>query len=465
MNRFLKYLLIGTLCLVALPKVSFAASASCDSNADTGNTICTCDTGTTSIEASGTSMTEVECNSSCETLHATKYTFDQCEGVDANGDPLFSNINQANVTPTLSEALANAEESFIVPSLNVQIPGFSGFSVPTKTADGKFSTVNFLAEYINALYGWVIGAAALVAVVMMMLGGLQYVLSRGKSKYIEKAKTRITNAITGLVLLLAAYNIAFLIDPNTTTLKSLNITYVEGLEYFPPDGEEESDAITPNSALTGASIPISGDFITGYSGAAIDADVLTALQTAAATFHTATGKNVVVTSAIRDLTKQATLFYNNCLANGGICSPSTCNPSSTDVVKKASGKYSLVGSYATETSSSAIISAIVSNANVSACPHTSAVALDAWCDDGGGDYRHDPDCQATLIASMIDAGFCRLSSEVWHFELNTKKVSTRSCSTSWNSAAYARRDGTITTPDATCKKWDFKQHYCTQKKI
>lgn len=451
--------------ILTFPQVSFAGST-CTSNADTGNFVCTCKTDALSIDATSDVSTELLCNDACAILddHAS-YTYSKCDGVDAAGKPILQSINQATVTPTLGEALGNAEESFAVPNLNVQIPGFSGFSTPTKTADGKFTTVNFLAEYISALYGWALVASTLVAVVMMMLGGLQYVMSRGKSKYIEKAKTRITNAITGLVLLLAAYNIAFLIDPNTVNLKPLNITYVEALEYFPPDGEEEADAITPNSSLSGATVPLSGSYITGYTGAAIDKDVLAALQTAATDFHTTTGKNIVVTSAVRDLTKQATLFYNNCLANSGICSPTTCNPASSDVIKKVSGKYTLVGAYASETSSSAIISDMVTHAQVSNCPHTSAVAVDVWCDDGGGDFRHDPECQAKLITSMVNAGFCRLSVEAWHFELNSKKVSTKSCSTSWNTAAYAKRDGSIITPDADCKKWDFKKHYCSQKKI
>ncbi len=87
--------------------------------------------------------------------------------------------------------------------------------------------VGNLPTYINILYAWALPAASLVAVVMMMLGGLQYVLSRGKEKYIAKGKERITNAITGLVLLLSVFVILNLIDPRLTSMNALKIPMIK----------------------------------------------------------------------------------------------------------------------------------------------------------------------------------------------------------------------------------------------
>lgn len=92
---------------------------------------------------------------------------------------------------------------------------------------GAVTEISNLPTYVNTIYAWLLPAAALVAVVMMMIGGLQYVLSRGKSKYIEKAKTRITNAITGIVLLLSVFVILNLIDPRLTVLNSLKIPMIK----------------------------------------------------------------------------------------------------------------------------------------------------------------------------------------------------------------------------------------------
>lgn len=227
MNRVLKYLLVGSLCFAVFPKMSFGAALTCASGADAGNLLCTCDTGTQTIEASSSDVfTEQSCNDECDALGGATWLLESCEGVGGDGDPILSTINQDDVVPVPATSTGTPDPTFVVPLLNVQIPGFTGFSTPTKSIDGSTVVVSFLGEYINALYGWSLAAGALIAVVMLMLGGLQYVLSRGKSKYIEKAKTRITNAITGLVLLLAAYNIAFLIDPSTVKLKSLTVQYV-----------------------------------------------------------------------------------------------------------------------------------------------------------------------------------------------------------------------------------------------
>lgn len=436
-----------------------------------GTESCSC-TGETQSFGPISKSTAEECDAWCATMDATSYTLTCTYGNGNSNQPIGQgNVGSTNIGSALTEAPEEEDAEYIVPTLLVPIPGFSNpgnlnndFSVPTLSSNGSQTSVNFIAEYINAVYGWVLGAAALVAVVMMMIGGLQYTLSRGKPKYIEKAKTRITNAITGMVLLLAAYNIAYLIDPRLTDLQEIGIKNVEGIEYFPPDGEDIN--VTPNLSLTGNVVPISGDYIAAgcQEGCAVDAETLTALKVAATEFHTATGKNVVITSATRSLGKQAALFYSNCLLSGGVCSPDTCNASS-GVVTKSGSKWTLTGPYVGQTSGAAIVAALSDpkNAAYGNCPHTSGVALDAWCDDGGSEYRHDPACQAALIDAMIDAGFCRLSSEVWHFELDSKSVST-ACSTSNNSISYTKKGGERITPTSDCEKWNFKLHTCAIKK-
>lgn len=106
-------------------------------------------------------------------------------------------------------------------------------------AIGNVSTVQNLPEYINLVYTWMLPAASLIAVVMMMIGGLQYTLARGKSKYIEKAKTRITNAITGIVILMSAFVILNLIDPRLVSFESLNIPLIKEVVILDPEASCE----------------------------------------------------------------------------------------------------------------------------------------------------------------------------------------------------------------------------------
>jgi hypothetical protein len=128
---------------------------------------------------------------------------------------------------------------------------------------GSTTQVGNLPTYINAVYAWLLPAASLVAVVMMMIGGLQYVMARGKSKYIDAAKTRITNAITGLVLLLSAYVLLNLVDPRFTRFQSLQVPLIKQVVMLDPTSSCERLAdygytIGPASSSTADSSALCG---------------------------------------------------------------------------------------------------------------------------------------------------------------------------------------------------------------
>jgi len=54
--------------------------------------------------------------------------------------------------------------------------------------------------YLNMVIKFLSGAVGLVIVLMIVIGGIQYITSAGDPGRVKEAKTRITNAITGLVL-------------------------------------------------------------------------------------------------------------------------------------------------------------------------------------------------------------------------------------------------------------------------
>ena len=112
----------------------------------------------------------------------------------------------------------------IVPKLNVNIPGFSGFTDVVES--GGYMKINFLAEYVTAWYRWLVGSAAIIATVMIMIGGVQYMLGKGMGQ-ITSAKNRIRSAVIGLVLLLGSYVILFTMNPQLTLFEPLSIQYVQ----------------------------------------------------------------------------------------------------------------------------------------------------------------------------------------------------------------------------------------------
>jgi 3D (Asp-Asp-Asp) domain-containing protein len=112
----------------------------------------------------------------------------------------------------------------VIPILNVPIPGLN-LEGSVTNANGMVSS-NLLGLYVQAAYRFLLVAGSIMAVVMLMVGGLQYVTSGGSSKRVEKAKERIRNAIIGLVLLFAAFDLAFLLDPATVMFKPLIVESV-----------------------------------------------------------------------------------------------------------------------------------------------------------------------------------------------------------------------------------------------
>ncbi|MEK7665360.1 MAG: hypothetical protein AAB337_00580 [Patescibacteria group bacterium] len=116
--------------------------------------------------------------------------------------------------------------TFLRPNLNVDIPGLSFSNILNK--NGKLQ-ISFIPEYLNGLYRYALGAGALIAIVMIMIGGAQYILGSGLGS-VEAGRKRITNAVTGLVLLLSAYTLLYLVNPNLTLFKAVEVDLVSQIK-------------------------------------------------------------------------------------------------------------------------------------------------------------------------------------------------------------------------------------------
>jgi hypothetical protein len=106
----------------------------------------------------------------------------------------------------------------------VPIPTPNVETTPGSTLDRKMEyltegKVEDLAQYLGIIYNFLISIAGLVASVMLIIGGFQYVTSAGDAGKIGAAKTRMTNALMGLLLVLGAYTILKTINPALVVLK------------------------------------------------------------------------------------------------------------------------------------------------------------------------------------------------------------------------------------------------------
>ena len=87
----------------------------------------------------------------------------------------------------------------------------------TSCTDGKFKNFDprqetALGTYLNIIIKMTIGLAAVLAVVMIVIGGIEYMTSELVSSK-EAGKDRVTQAILGLILALGAYVILYTINP------------------------------------------------------------------------------------------------------------------------------------------------------------------------------------------------------------------------------------------------------------
>ena len=80
-----------------------------------------------------------------------------------------------------------------------------------KTADGKVSTVgdgqNTLTGDISDIINAVIGVLGLVCVVVMIIGGINYMTSSGDAGKVKKAKDTILYGLIGLIICALAFAI------------------------------------------------------------------------------------------------------------------------------------------------------------------------------------------------------------------------------------------------------------------
>lgn len=130
----------------------------------------------------------------------------------------------------------------VIPTLQIQVPGFQGFTKEVEICleEGKTLeecqkeqrgyAIPWIGEYIVAIYKWSIGAIAVLAVIMIMVGGFQWLMAGGDVGKISDAKSRMTYAVIGLVLILGSNLLLTSINPNLTILPSIIIGKIEKIE-------------------------------------------------------------------------------------------------------------------------------------------------------------------------------------------------------------------------------------------
>lgn len=232
MKRF-RFFLVGLVLFggsLATPTSVFAQSTSCN---------CWCSFDQLGAVDHGEEASPFTCSLTCEDLGAESAI---CSPSSTSSAPEFSSSSELTSSPTSipvsTPALAPianlrcwTEEECIqgdgkwAPEQPLECaPKFhyclsKSPPVDLNVAIGDKKVVMGLEDYIATMFNWLMGATAVFAVLMIIVGGVQYIVSGGVAGAVKAAMDRIKMALIGVVILLGIYLILGTVNPQLLRLE------------------------------------------------------------------------------------------------------------------------------------------------------------------------------------------------------------------------------------------------------
>jgi hypothetical protein len=210
---------ITALTLLMLPLFAFAAEATCT---------CFCGLDGVGAQALQDPVTPSVCQSDCAAVDATMVVCatDATE-YPSNTATCFDEDSCANQGGELDDSYQPAQ---CIPGQHFCYP-IDTTPLTLSVAIGSKTTATDVGDYVKAFYSYGLGIATTIAIVFVMIGGLQYVLAAGSGDT-AKAKARIRNAVIGLLLLLFSWVILYTVNPRLVLLKVPKFPMVHRIEYL-----------------------------------------------------------------------------------------------------------------------------------------------------------------------------------------------------------------------------------------
>jgi len=115
-------------------------------------------------------------------------------------------------------AAANVE---FIPQIG--IPGSEAFQAGEKVPISSGSIIAYLSD----IYEWSVRAIAVIAIIMIMIAGFQWMTAAGNASAIGQAKSRINSSLIGLLLAIGAYSLLNFVNPSLVYLRTLDIGNVD----------------------------------------------------------------------------------------------------------------------------------------------------------------------------------------------------------------------------------------------
>ena len=148
------------------------------------------------------------------------------------------------------------------PEPRIEVPGLEFTDIDTLQTNVQNDTSGaetrryihspFLAEYIRAVYQYAVAAASVLAIIMIIVAGLQWTISGGNTERITAAKKRISNALVGLSLAVGSFTILYTINPELVEFRSIKVFYIETKDVKYGFGREVQSGLASGNIKTRA---------------------------------------------------------------------------------------------------------------------------------------------------------------------------------------------------------------------
>lgn len=251
------------------PTASLASSCQCVQTSPSRGSVTTCDSFSPMTQ---NKFTTPDTCYALNTFVVGSMSYSNCHFYP-DTDDCKDFVSQATTTPTIpSVTSASTKPNIKTPYLEIGIPGLK-FSMGDSSIDAQGNVqIPFLGQYITAVYKFLVIAASLVAVVVIILGGFQITVSAGGEGKAAGIK-RVTRALTGLFILWSSYVLLYTINPNLTAFKPL------GVQYFKPVPLEEiQQSIVNSGAAAGTVAKCTGYTDEALNNSRINSDIIAAAK-------------------------------------------------------------------------------------------------------------------------------------------------------------------------------------------
>ncbi len=143
----------------------------------------------------------------------------------------------------------------------IPMPGIKyeqGSSTAVGSFQGGVMTSDLLARYVKAFYDYGMAVVGILAAIVLMGGGLLWLVSNGNDSKITQAKELIIGSLAGMVILFGSWMLLNTINPDLLAMKSIRTKYVDVLIFgcCQSSGSakmtSENECKTPDTFITNA---------------------------------------------------------------------------------------------------------------------------------------------------------------------------------------------------------------------